>query len=141
MNGTTRFTSRRGLRLAIAVAALVFLLASLCDAGQEIPASRSPSQQPTGARSAGATPSSLPPIDTEPRYPNLSEFTDPFDRYVYKTAYSDCQFLGVGGIADAYGGNREDSASAARSYASFLYGAQHQEAGFQGCLDAFEAET
>jgi hypothetical protein len=143
MNPTSRFTSRRRLwlRLATAVAVLVFLLATLCDAGQDIPASRSSSPQPTDAQSEVATPSSLPPTDAEPQYPNLSEFTDPLDQYVYKAAYSDCHFLGVDGIADAYGGDREDSASVARSYASFMYGAQQQEAGFQGCLDAFGAEA
>ena len=75
------------------------------------------------------------------RYPNLSKFADPFDRYAYKSGYADCQFAGLNGMADAFGGDPSSPSSVARAYAAatFPESVEHREATFQGCLDAFES--
>jgi hypothetical protein len=98
----------------------------------------------------GTTPETLPPpsvassspssTPTEPRYLNLGKFTDPLDRFSYKSAYSDCRLLGLDRTVEAYGGESEDPASVARAYAAFVHGAQQEDPALQGCLDAFEEE-
>lgn len=78
-----------------------------------------------------------------PEYPNLSRFADPFDRFAYKSAYSDCRLIGVESTADAFGGDPDDPSSVARAYAESVLPSseEHQEATFRGCLDGFEAEA
>lgn len=67
-------------------------------------------------------------------------FTDAFDRFAYKSAYSDCRFIGIDGTADAFGGDSGDPPSVARAYAvaAFPQSVEHRDATSQGCLDAFE---
>jgi hypothetical protein len=86
--------------------------------------------------------SSSPSSTSEPRYPNLGKFTDPIDRFAYKSAYGDCRILGLEGTAESYGGDPADPASVARAFANAIYrqATSHREAAFQGCLDAFEEE-
>jgi len=122
------------------VAAAMVLLAAACggEAGTR-PRSLGPpprASEPSSALTASDASSS----DAVPRYPNLSKFTDAFDRSVYKSAYSDCSFVGVENAADAYGGNPDDPASIAKGYAAatFPQSNARREPAFQGCLDAFE---
>ena len=85
----------------------------------------------------------LPLPSDEVRYPNLSRFTDPVDRFAYKSAYSDCRLIGVEGTAEAFGGDPDAPSSVARAYAVAIFreSEEHREATSQGCLDAFEAEA
>ena len=84
-----------------------------------------------------------PSPSDEVRYPNLSRFTDPVDRFAYKSAYSDCRLIGVEGTAEAFGGDPDAPSSVARAYAVAIFreSEEHREATSQGCLDAFEAEA
>jgi hypothetical protein len=84
-----------------------------------------------------------PSRSDEVRYPNLSRFTDPFDRFAYKSAFSDCRLIGVEGTAEAFGGDPDDPSSVARAYAvaTFPNIEEHREATSQGCLDAFGTEA
>jgi hypothetical protein len=123
------------------VAAMILLAAACRGQGGTRPRSLGPpprASEPT----SGLTPSDAAPSDAVPRYPNLSKFTDAFDRSVYKSAYSDCNLVGVENAADAYGGNPDDPASVARGYAAatFPQSVTRREAAFQGCLDAFETK-
>lgn len=124
------------------VAAAVVLLAAACR-GEVGPRPRSPGPRPHASEPTSALiPSKAAPSDAVLRYPNLSKFTDPFDRSVYKSAYSDCNLVGVENAADAYGGNSDDPASVARGYAAatFPQSVARREAAFRGCLDAFETK-
>jgi hypothetical protein len=118
------------------------LLAAACG-GEVGTRPRSPGPPPRASEPTSAlTPSDAAPSVTVPRYPNLSKFTDPFDRSVYRSAYSDCNLVGVENAADAYGGNPDDPASVARGYAAatFPQSVARREPAFQGCLDAFETK-
>lgn len=130
---------RAPLARVMAAAAAVLLAAAAC-AGEPRIQSRGPSPPPGGpAPSSTVTSSSPSPSDTA-RYPNLSRFNDAFDRFAYKSAYSDCRFIGVDATAEAFGGDPDDPRSVARAYAvaTFPQSVEHREATLQGCLDAFE---
>ena len=96
---------------------------------------------------ASVTPSptvtSSPPTPDAVRYPNLSSFSDPFDRFAYKLAYSDCGLIGVVRAADAWGGDPADPSSVASAYAMTNFPTSHERRGasFRGCLDAFGKEA
>jgi hypothetical protein len=96
---------------------------------------------------ASATPSptvtSSPSTPDAARYPNLSSFSDPFDRFAYKSAYSDCRLIGVVRAAEAFGGDPDEPSSVARAYAAtnFPTSTERREASSRGCLDAFETEA
>jgi hypothetical protein len=141
--GWERLRGQRVLarRVAALATAAIPLAAATCNTGS-ITQSRSPDPRPDSA-SASATVTAAPSPSDEARYPNLSRFTDPFDRFAYKSAYSDCRVLGVEAAADAYGGLPDDPSSAARAYAvaTFPQSEEHREATFHGCLDAFETEA
>jgi hypothetical protein len=102
--------------------------------------SSSPSASP--ATTLGPA-SSSPTTSDGARYPNLSSFTDPFDRFAYKSAYSDCGLIGLDKTADAFGGEPNDPTSVARTYAVAVFpeSEEPREATFRGCLDAFETGT
>src|SRR6266498_2245999 len=94
--------SRR--RRALAVAALLSLLVAACQGIEGSPTRTSVAERPTGAASPTSAHSSSSLTPTEPRYQNLSDYTDPLDRLSYKLAYSDCRVLGPDRTAEAYGG-------------------------------------
>jgi hypothetical protein len=73
----------------------------------------------------------------------LKRFNDPFDRFAYKSAYSDCRLIGVDGTAEGFGGDPENPPSVARAYAAAIFpdSVKHRDATYQGCLDGFEART
>jgi hypothetical protein len=127
---------RPPLRWPLPLLAGLLLLATACAGGAQ------PTTQdaitPLPSPSASVSPSPASPTPIEPRYPNLSRFTDPIDRFSYKSAYTDCRFLELEGAADAYGGNPAEPASVARAYASAIYSqaTSYREAAFQGCIDA-----
>jgi hypothetical protein len=129
-------------RVIVAGSAVLLLVATAC--GRE-PSAQSPSPIPdtvSATPSPGVTSSGLPPSDG-PRFPNLRRFTDPFDRFAYKTAYSDCRLRGVDRTAEGFGGDPQDPPSVARAYAVavFAESVEHREATFQGCIDGFMAAT
>jgi hypothetical protein len=142
----TRTESGRGQRtLARRVGALA-TAAMLLTAGACGPGSDAPSVSPDSDRggiSASATVTPSPSPSDEVRYPNLSRFTDPVDRFAYKSAYSDCRLIGVEGTAEAFGGDPDTPSSVARAYAVAIFreSEEHREATSQGCLDAFDAEA
>jgi hypothetical protein len=122
------------------VVASLLVAAGACTGGASTPP---PSPAPTTASAVPtATESSSPSPSDATRYPNLSRFTDPFDRFAYKSAFSDCRFIGVDGTAEAFGGDPSQPSSVARAYAAATFpgSEEHREASFQGCLDAFESE-
>jgi hypothetical protein len=123
---------------AVATAAML-LTAAACGPGSNAPSVNPDSDRGGISASATATPS---PSD-EVRYPNLSRFTDPVDRFAYKSAYSDCRLIGVEGTAEAFGGDPDAPSSVARAYALAIFreSEEHREATSLGCLDAFEAEA
>lgn len=131
-------SSRR--RLALAVAAVLSLLVAACQGIEGSPTRTSVAARPTVAASPTSAHSSPSRTPTEPRYQNLSKYTDPLDRLSYKLAYSDCRVLGPDRTAEAYGGEPDDPASVARAYAAFVHGTQQEDPAFRGCLDAFEEE-
>jgi hypothetical protein len=102
--------------------------------------SSSPSASPaTTLEPAGSSPTT----SDGARYPNLSSFTDPFDRFAYKSAYS---------TAGSSGSIRQPArseasptilSSVARAYAVAVFreSEEPREATFRGCLDAFETGT
>ena len=122
-------------------AAAAFLAATAC--GPD------PGASPRGSTAAlaSATPSNTvthsSPQPNTTEYPNLSRFTDPFDRFAYKSGFSQCQLLGIDSIAEAFGGDPDEPPSVARSYAVAIFpqSVEHREATFRGCLDAFDSET
>lgn len=135
--------ARQTLARVIAASFAAILLAPTACSGE--PGAPSPSPIPSTVRatpSPAVTSSSLSPSDG-PRYPNLRRFTDPFDRFAYKVAYSDCRLIGVDRTAEGFGGDPEDPPSVARAYAVGIFpeSVEHREATFQGCLDGFKAVT
>jgi hypothetical protein len=96
---------------------------------------------------ASATP--FPTVTSSPsppdpaRYPNLSSFSDPFDRLAYKLGYSDCRLIGVVRAAEAWGGDPDDPSSVASGYAVTNYPTlkERRGASFRGCLDALGKEA
>jgi hypothetical protein len=127
-------------RRALALVAALSLLIAACQGSQGSPTRTSVAERPTVTASPTSAGSSPSPTPIEPRYPNLSKYTDPLDRLSYKLAYSDCRLLGPDRIAEAYGGELEDPVSVARAYAAFVHGTQQEDPAFRGCLDAFEME-
>jgi hypothetical protein len=125
----------------VAAGMAVLLAGGACTPG----GSKPPPSPSLGTGSATPSPivTSSPSPSDAPTYPNLSRFTDPFDRFAYKSAYSDCRLIGVIGAADAFGGDSNDPSSVARAYAvaTFPSSEEHREATFRGCLDAFETGT
>jgi hypothetical protein len=119
----------------------MLLTADACGPGSDV-RSVSPDSD-RGGISASATVTPSPSPSDEVRYPNLSRFTDPVDRFAYKSAYSDCRLIGVEGTAVAFGGDPDAPSSVARAYAVALFPniEEHREATSQGCLDAFETEA
>jgi hypothetical protein len=110
-------------------------------ASETTPAS-SPTSE-TGTIRPSPTATSSPSSSDTFEYPNLSRFSDPFDRFAYKSAYSDCGLIGVDGTADAFGGDPGDPSTVARAYAAGVFpdSEERRKATFRGCLDAFEAEA
>lgn len=135
--GGSPLARRAPLARVLAAAAAALLAATACSGDPGTP-TFSPSPQ-RSATSPTVT-SSGPSPSNAPGYPNLSRFTDPFDRFAYKSAYSDCRLLGVDGTAEAFGGDSNDPHSVAQAYAVAIFpeSMAHREATFQGCLDAFE---
>jgi len=125
----------------VAVGTAVLLAVGGCAPGAST-LTPSPSPGTGSATPSPAVTSSASPSDAA-TYPNLSRFSDPFDRFAYKSAYSDCLLIGVDGTADAFGGDPEDPSSVARAYAVTIFPEPEQprEATFRGCLDAFETGT
>lgn len=97
----------------------------------------------TGTITPSPTVTSSPSPSEAAEYPNLSRFSDPSDRFAYKSAYSDCGLIGVDGTADAFGGDPGDPSTVARAYAAAIFSdsEERRKATFCGCLDAFEAEA
>jgi hypothetical protein len=124
----------------VMAAALAMLLTAAACSGEPGTSFRSPTLQPSNATPSPTVASSGPSPSNAAGYPNLSRFTDPFDRFAYKSAYSDCRFIGLDGAAEAFGGDPDDPRSVARAYAvaTFPQSVEHREATSQGCLDAFE---
>jgi hypothetical protein len=142
----TRTEPGRGQRALAKRVGAVATAAMLLTAGACGPGSDAPSVSPDsdrGGLSAPATVTPSPSPSDEVRYPNLSRFTDPVDRFAYKSAYSDCRLIGVEGTAEAFGGDPDAPSSVARAYAIAIFrdSEEHREATSQGCLDAFEAEA
>jgi len=135
--------ARRTPLAGVKAAAVAMLLTAAACSGEPGTSSRSPSLQQGSATPSPIVTSSGPSRSNAADYPNLSRFTDPFDRFAYKSAYSDCRFIGVDGIAEAFGGDPEEPRSVAQAYAvtAFPQSLEPREATFQGCLDAFETEA
>ncbi len=97
----------------------------------------------TGTIMPSPTETSSPSPSEAAEYPNLSRFSDPFDRFAYKSAYSDCGLIGVDGTADAFGGDPGEPSTVARAYAVAVFpdSEERRKATFRGCLDAFGAEA
>jgi hypothetical protein len=125
---------------AVATAAML-LTAGACGPGSDARSVSPDSDRGDISASATVTPSPSP--SDEVQYPNLSRFTDPVDRFAYKSAYSDCRLIGVEGTAEAFGGDPDAPSSVARAYAVAIFreSEEHREATSQGCLDAFETEA
>jgi hypothetical protein len=119
----------------------MLLTVGACGPGSDAPSVSPDSDR--GAISASSTVTPSPSLSDEVRYPNLSRFTDPLDRFAYKSAYSDCRLIGVEGTAEAFGGDPDDPSSVARAYAvaTFPNIEEQRQATFRGCLDAFETEA
>lgn len=128
-------------RTWVVVAGMAVLLAvGACTPGASTPP---PSPVPvTGSARPSPTVTFSPSPSDAARYPNLSSFSDLFDRLAYKWAYSDCR-IGVIRAADAFGGDPEEPSSVARAYAesNFPTLEERREASSRGCLDAFETEA
>jgi hypothetical protein len=124
----------------------LFAIGSAVAAASCAPSASTPSASRTPSPTALTPPSTETPSPSPgdaPEYPNLSRFADPFDRFAYKSAYSDCRLIGVDGTGDAFGGDPENPSSVARAYAESILPSSegHREAIFRGCLDGFEAEA
>ena len=124
----------------------VATMAALFAVGGCVPGASTPSPSPT-SRTGSATPSpavtsSPSPLDAA-TYPNLPRFSYPYDRFAYKSAYSECRLFGVAGATEVFGGDSNDPSSVAQAYAvaTFPSSEEHREPTFQGCLDAFETRT
>jgi hypothetical protein len=119
------------------------LLAVSACTGEPGTGSSSPSPSPSTSPTPSATAVPSPSPSDEERYPNLSRFTDPFDQFAYKSAYSDCRLIGVEGTAEAFGGDPGDPSSVARAYAVAIFPntEEPRKATSRGCLDAFETEA
>ena len=110
------------------------------------PSATTPPSSPTsetGTIMPSPTVTSSPSPSEAAEYPNLSRFSDPLDRFAYKSAYSDCGLIGVDGTADGFGGDPGDASTVARAYAVAIFpdSEERRKATFRGCLDAFEAEA
>ena len=126
-------------RAWVAAACVAALLAvGGCVRGASTP-SPSPTPRTGSAAPSLAVTSSPAPLDAA-TYPNLSRYSDPFDRFVYKSAYSECSLFGIAGIAEVFGGDANDPSLIAQAYAvaTFPSSEEHREPTFRGCLDAFE---
>lgn len=123
------------------MSATLLLTMGACGTGSDT-RSRTPGSGLNGT-SASATVTPSPSLSDGAQYPNLSRFTDAFDRFAYKSAHSACRLLGVDGGVEAFGGVPDDAASVARAYAlaTFPNSEEHRDATFRGCLDAFETEA
>jgi hypothetical protein len=126
----------------VAAGSALLLLAAACGGEPGAP-SPSPTPDTGSATQSPAVTSPSPSTSGGPRYPNLREFTDPFDRFAYKAAYSDCRLIGVDKTAEGFGGDPDDPPSVARAYAVAIFAesVEHRDATFQGCLDGFKAAT
>lgn len=125
----------------VAVGTAVLLALGGCAPGAS---TLTPSPSPgTGSATPSPAVTSSPSPSDPATYPNLSRFSDPFDQFAYKSAYSDCGLIGVDGTADAFGGDPGDPSTVARAYAAGVFpdSEERRKATFRGCLDAFEAEA
>jgi hypothetical protein len=117
------------------VVAALLVLAAACGSG---PGAVRPAGPPPGATSTTTATATTATTGTTapdaPRYPNLDRFTDPLDRYTYRSSFDRCAIAGAEGLSGDYGGSAEDPASVARAYARFVDPA-HEEAAAAGCLD------
>lgn len=135
--------SRAGRRSSRVIAVVLALFSTASCAGA--PGSRPPSSIPGPAVSSPfptVVSPSASPHGGRP-YPNESRYTDPLERYAYRSAYSQCRFLSIEKMAEAYGGDADRPPLVAQAYAeaTFPDSADHREATFRGCLDAFEQGT
>lgn len=119
------------------------LLAAAACSGQPAETPPTPIGDTGTSAPSPAASSPSPSPATGPRYPNLKRFDDPFDRFAYKSAYSDCRLIGVDGTAEAFGGDPGDPPSVAGAYAMAVFpdAVEHQDATFRGCLDGFKAAS
>jgi hypothetical protein len=129
----------RAFRVVVSVA--VLLAIDGCAPGSR-QRPRSSIAETASATSSPAATSSPSPSDAA-AYPNLSSFSDPFDRIAYRLAYSDCRILGVVRAAEAFGGDADDPSSVANAYAvnSFPTLRERRGASSRGCLDGFDQVT
>jgi hypothetical protein len=136
----SRHLWREILVVVVPIGAAAMLLAAAACSDEPGIASRSPTPRPGSVTPSPAVTSSSPSPSNAADYPNLSRFTDPFDRFAYKYAYSDCGLLGVVWTAETFGGDPDQPLSVARAYAeaTFPQSVDHQAATLRGCLDAFE---
>lgn len=119
-------------------------LAVIFAVGACAPSATTPASSPTPETlRPSPTATSSPSSSDTFEYPNLSRFSEPFDRFAYKSAYSDCGLIGVDGTADAFGGDPGDPSTVARAYAAGVFpdSEERHKASFRGCLDAFEPEA
>jgi hypothetical protein len=137
--GRAEVNARRRSRVVATGLAVIFAVGGC--ASETTPAS-SPTSE-TGTIMPSPTETSSPSPSEAAEYPNLSRFSDPFDRFAYKSAYSDCGLIGVDGTADAFGGDPGEPSTVARAYAVAVFpdSEERRKATFRGCLDAFEAEA
>jgi hypothetical protein len=137
--GRAEVNARRRSRVVATGLAVIFAVGGC--APETTPAS-SPTSE-TGTIMPSPTETSSPSPSEAAEYPNLSRFSDPFDRFAYKSAYSDCGLIGVDGTADAFGGDPGEPSTVARAYAVAVFpdSEERRKATFRGCLDAFEAEA
>jgi hypothetical protein len=119
--------------------AVIFAVGAGCAPSATTPASSPTPETLRPSPTATSSPSSSATFE----YPHLSRFSDPFDRFAYKSAYSDCGLIGVDGTADAFGGDPGDPSTVARAYAAGVLpdSEERRKASFRGCLDGFEAEA
>ena len=128
--------------MMVAGVVLILLAAAACG-GQPTEAPPAPIGD-TGISAPSPTAGSPGPSPAiGPRYPNLKRLDEPFDRFAYKSAYSDCRLIGVDGTAEAFGGEPGDPPSVASAYAMAVFpdAVEHQDATFRGCLDGFKAAS
>jgi hypothetical protein len=121
---------------------IVLLAAAACSTPATEPTPPSIGDTGSAASSSAASSVSTSPPAT-PRYPNVKRYSDPFDRFAYKSAYADCRLFGVDGTADGFGGDPQDPPSVARAYAmaTFPDAVERQAATLRGCLDGFRAAS
>jgi hypothetical protein len=132
---------RARARRSLAAAACLATLVSATACGSPAPASTSEAGSGSRGESTSAVASpSASPVTSAPM-PSPPSFADPFDRFAYEAAYSDCRALGLDKTSGAWGGDPSDPGSVARAYAAAMFpsSGEHRAATVRGCLDAFAA--